>query len=154
MSTGCPVCADMVKRKQCRRVKPENVVFVDEVPPRFGALITADHMVIGVDDEQGRKGETHALMVLDVGTGRMRSHPAHDRDSDETFRSLQHAVGWKEKVGRFYSDNAGELVKAGKRLGCRHDLATPHRSQTNGKAERHVQLMEHGARSALHAAVA
>ena len=90
----CPVCADaLAKRKQCRRVKSEIVTSADEVPPRFGALLTADHAIIGSEDEQGRNGEKNTRMILDVGTGWMCSYPARDRVTDETFRSL-HASGW------------------------------------------------------------
>ena len=87
LDSRCPVCANMAKRKQCRRVKPEDVAPADEVPHRFGALLTADHAVIGNEEEHGRKGEQNTLMILDVGTGWMSSYPARDRDADETFRS-------------------------------------------------------------------
>ncbi len=138
----CPVCRDAkARRAQCRRVKPQDVMEDDKIPPRFGALLTADHIVLGDEEEHGRKGEKNSLMILDIGTGWISSYPSQYRDTDETFRSLQHNVGWKEQVDRIYTDNAGELIKSIKRLGWRHDLATPHRPQTNGRAERHEGRM-------------
>ncbi len=58
--------------------------------------------------------------------------------------------GEQEKVKLLYSDNSGELTKAARQLGIRHDTAIPDKPQTNGVAEAFVKRGKEGTSSLLH----
>ena len=47
------------------------------------------------------------------------------------------------KLGRIYSDNAFEIIKACQELHRTDDLSMPHRSDTNGIAERAAATLVH-----------
>ena len=61
---------------------------------------------------------------------------------------MQHFIG-DEHVQRFYTDNAPELIRAGKDLKLLHDTNTPNRSDTNGVAEHAVRRTVEGTRTSL-----
>ena len=48
------------------------------------------------------------------------------------------------KPSRIYIDGASELTASCKGLGFSHDCSTPHRSQSNGMAERFVRRTKEG----------
>ena len=78
-------------------------------------------------------------MVQDLATQWIQSYPCKTKTSQETQRSLQKFLepSWKPKV--IYTDNSLEFGKACEDLSWNHCTTTPHRSETNGIAERAVR---------------
>ena len=120
-----------------------------EGPKKFGELISADHIVSKSEDSRGFDGSRYALVFLDQGTPWVDVAPTATKTTEETTRALQDFVGPSERVENFYSDNAGELVKAARSLGWRSDQSVPYVSQTNGRIERAIRLVEEGTRTLL-----
>ena len=67
-----------------------------------------------------------------------------NQTSQETQRSLQTFLepDWNRKV--IYTDNSLEFGKACEDLSWNHCTSTPHRSETNGIAERAVRRVKEG----------
>ena len=57
---------------------------------------------------------------------------------------FQRFMGPKGQAHHVYTDNAGEFIKAFQELGWPHDTSRPHRSETNGIAERAVRRVDEG----------
>ena len=104
----------------------------------FGDLITADHKVLS-EGCDSRNNHRYAVVVQDLATQWIRSYPCKTKTSQETQRSLQKFLepSWKLKV--IYTDNSLEFGKACEDLSWNHCTTTPHRSETNGIAERAVR---------------
>ena len=104
----------------------------------FGDLITADHIVLGSEEDHSRHGDTAALVCQDFATKWLGGYPAPAKSAPESTAALQHFVG-EEKVKRLYSDGSGELEAASKKMEIPHDVSTPQRPQNNGVAEQAVR---------------
>ena len=78
----------------------------------------------------------------------MGCYPTVLRSTSESRQALQHFFGG-ESCGRFYTDNALELLKAAAELGVTHDAGTPGRPSANGLAERSFRKAVEGARTCL-----
>ena len=72
-----------------------------------------------------------------------RIHPSH------TERSLQKFLEPNRKPKVIYTDNSLELCKACEDLSWNHCTSTPHRSETNGIAERAVRRVKKGTSAVL-----
>ena len=110
-----------ITRAPCRRRNGEAVLRAE----KFGDLITADH------------NKTSPLN----GSRRIR---AKTKTSQETQGSLQKFLEPERKPKVIYTDNSLEFGKACEDLSWNHCTSTPHRSDTNGIAERAVRRVKEG----------
>ena len=137
---NCEICKrTKITRAPCRRRNGEAV-------PRavnFGDLITADYKVLS-DNCESRNNHRYAVGVQDLATQWIQSHPCKNKTSQETQRSLQKFLEPERKPKVVYTDNSLEFGKACEELSWNHCTSTPHRSQTNGIAERAVRRVKEG----------
>ena len=80
------------------------------------------------------------------GSSRIR---AKTKTSQETQRSLKKFLEPNRKPKVIYTDNSLEFGKACEDLSWNHCTSTPHRSETNGIAERAVRRMKEGTSAVL-----
>ena len=106
-----------------------------------GDLITADHKVLSENCES-RNNHRYGVVVQDLATQRIQSYPCKNKTSQETQRSLQKFLEPDRKPKVIYTDNSFEFGKACEDLSWKHCTSTPHRSETNGIAERAMRRVE------------
>ena len=142
---NCEICKrTKITRAPCRRRKGEAV-------PRavnFGDLITADHKVPS-DNYESRNNHRYAVVVQDLATQWIQAYPCKNKTSQETQRSLQKFLEPERKPKVIYTDNSLEFGKACEDLSWNHCASTPHRSETNGIAERAVRRVKEGTSAVL-----
>ena len=114
----------------------------------FGDLITADHKVLSANCES-RNNHRCAVLVQDLATQRLQSYPCKTKTSQETQKSLQKFLepNWKPEV--IYTDNSLVFGRSCEELSWNHCTSTPHRSETNGIAERAVRRVKEGTSAVL-----
>ena len=142
---NCEICKrTKITRAPCRRRKGEAV-------PRavnFGDLITADHKVLS-DNCESRNNHRYAVVVQDLATQWIQAKPCKNKTSQETQRSWQKFLEPERKPKVIYTDNSLEFGKACEDLSWNHCTSTPHRSETNGIAERAVRRVKEGTSAVL-----
>ena len=111
-------------------------------------LITADHKVLG-DNCESRNNHRYAVVVQDLATQWIQAYPCKNKTSQETQRSLQKFLEPERKPKVIYTDNSLEFGKACEDLSWNHCTSAPHRSDTNGIAERAVRRVKEGTSSVL-----
>ena len=135
---NCEICKrTKITRAPCRRRNGEAV-------PRavnFGDLITADHKVLS-DNCESQNNHRSAVVVQDLATQWIQAHPCENKTSQETQRSLHKFLEPERKPKVFYTDNSLQFGKACEDLSWNHCTSTPHRSETNGIAERAVRRLK------------
>ena len=142
---NCEICKrTKITRASCRRRKGEAVPRADN----FGDLITADHKVLS-DNFESRNNHRYAVEVQDLATQWIQAYPCKNRTSQETHRSLQKFLEPERKPKVIYTDNSLEFGKACEDLSWNHCTSTPHRSETNGIAERAVHRVMEGTSAVL-----
>ena len=104
----------------------------------FGDLITADHKVLS-DNCESRNNHRYAVVVQDLATQWIQAYPGKPKTSQETQRSLQKFLEPDRKPKVIYTDISWEFGKACEDLSWNHCTSTPHRSETDGIAERAVR---------------
>ena len=114
----------------------------------FGDLITADDKVLS-DNCESRNNHRYAVVVQDLATQWIQSYPCKTKTSQETQRSLQKFLEPERKPKVIYTDNSLEFGKACEDLSWNHCTSTPHRSETNGIAERAVRRVKEGTSAVL-----
>ena len=114
----------------------------------FGDLITADHKVQS-DNCESRNSHRYAVVVQDEATERIQSYPCKTKTSQQTQRSFQKFLEPDRKPKVIYTDNSLDFGKACEDLSWNHCTSTPHRSETNGIAERAVRRVEEGTSAVL-----
>ena len=142
---NCEICKrTKITRAPCRRRNGEAV-------PRavnFGDLITADHKVLS-EGWESRNNHRYAVVVQDLATQWIQSYPCKTKTSLETQRSLQKFLEPNRNPKVIYTDNSLEFGKACEDLSWNHCTSTPHRSATNGIAERAVRRVKEGTSAVL-----
>ena len=142
---NCEICKrTKITRAPCRRRNGEAV-------PRavnFGDLITEDHKVLS-DNCESRNNHRYAVVVQDLATQWIQAYPCQNKTSQETQRSLQKFLEPERKPKVIYTDNSLEFGKACEDLSWNHCTSTPHRSETNGIAERAVRRIKEGTSAVL-----
>ena len=88
-------------------------------------------------------------MVQDLATQWIQSYPCKTITSQETERSLQEFLEPNRKPKVIYTDNSLEFGKACEDLPWNHCTSTPHRSETNGIAERAARRVKEGTSAVL-----
>ena len=87
--------------------------------------------------------------MQDLATQWIQAYPCKNKTSQETQRSLQKFLEPERKPKVIYTDNSLEFGKACEDLSWNHCTSTPHRSETNGIAERAVRRVEEGTSAVL-----
>ena len=88
-------------------------------------------------------------MVQDLATQWIQAYPCKTKTSQETQRSLQKFLEPERNPKVIYTDNSLEFGKACEDLSWNHCTSTPHRSETNGIAERAVRRVKEGTSAVL-----
>ena len=142
---NCEICKrTKITRAPCRRRNGEAV-------PRaanFGDLITADHKVLS-DNCESRNNHRFAVVVQDLATQWIQAYPCKNKTSQETQRSLQKFLEPERNPKVIYTDNSLKFGKDCEDLSWNHCTSTPHRSKTNGIAERAVRRVKEGTSAVL-----
>ena len=137
---NCEICKwTKITKAPCRRRNGGAV-------PRgenFGYLITVDHKVLS-DNCESRNNHRYAVVVQDLATQWIQAHPCKTKTSQETQRSLQKFLEPDRNPIVIYTDNFLEFGKVCEDLSWNHCTSTPHRSETNGIAERAVRRVKEG----------
>ena len=142
---NCEICKrTKITRAPCRRRNGETVLRAEE----FGDLTTADHKVLS-DNCESRNNHRYAVVVQDLATQWIKAYPCKTKTSQETQRSLQKFLEPERNPKVFYTDNSLEFGKAREDLSWNHCTSTPHRSETNGIAERAVRRVKEGTSAVL-----
>ena len=142
---NCEICKrTKITRAPRRRRKGEAVPRADN----FGDLITADHKVLS-DNCESRNSHRYAVVVQNPATQWIQAYPCKNKTSQETQRSLQKFLEPERKPKVIYTDNSLEFGKACEDLSWNHCTSTPHRSKTNGIAERAVRRVKEGTSAVL-----
>ena len=115
----------------------------DLMQKNFGDLIRADHKVLNEEGES-RHNSRYAVVVQDLATQWSQSYPCRTKTSQETQRSSQKFLEPTRKPKVIYTDNSLEFGKSCEDLSWNHCTSTPHRSETNGIAERAVRRIKEG----------
>ena len=79
----------------------------------------------------------------------LQGYPALTKSAEEIKKALPRFLGPGVKPTYVYSDNSKENIKAFDDLGYLADFCRPHRSETNGIAERSVRRVTEGTRAVL-----
>ena len=142
---NCEICKRIkITRAPCRRRKGEAVPRAE----KFGDLITADHKVFS-DNCESRNNHRYAVVVQDLATQWIQAYPCKTKTSQEPQRSLQKFLEPEKKPKVIYTDNSLEFGKACEDLSWNHCTSAPHRSETNGIAERAVRRVKEGTSAVL-----
>ena len=142
---NCEICQrTKITRAQCRRRNGGAVPLAEN----FGDLITADHKVLS-DNCESRNNHRYAVVVQDLATQWIQSYPCKNKTSQETQRSVQKFLEPERKPKVIYTDNSMEFGKACEYRSWNHCTSTPHRSETNGIAERTVRRVKEGTSAVL-----
>ena len=134
----------IITRAPCRRRNGEAVPRAEN----FGDLITANHKVLS-DNCESRNNHRHAVVLQDLATEWIKAYPCKNKTSQETQRSLQKFLEPDRNPKDIYTDNSLEFGKACEDLSWNHCTSTPHRSETNGVAERAVRRVKEGTSAVL-----
>ena len=133
-----------ITRAPCRRRNGEAVPRAD----KFGDLITADHKVLS-DNCEARNNHRYAVVVQDLATQWIQAYPCETKISQETQKSLQKFLEPTRKPKVICPDNSLEFGKSCEEVSWNHCTSTPHRSETNGIAERAVRRVKEGTSAVL-----
>ena len=107
----------------------------------FGDLITADHKVLS-EESESRNNHRYAVVVQDLATQWIQSYPCETKTSQETQKNLMKFLEPTRKPKVINTDNSLEFGKSCEELSWNHCTSTPHRSETNGIAERAVRRVK------------
>ena len=142
---NCEICQrSKITSAPCRRRNGEAVPRAEN----FGDLRTADHKVFNESCES-RNNHWYAVVVQDLATQWIQAYPCKTKTSQETQRSLQKFLEPVRNPKVIYTDNSLEFGKACEDLSWNHCTSTPHRSETNGIAERAVRRVKEGTSAVL-----
>ena len=103
-----------------------------------GDLITADHKLHNEESEL-RNNHRYAVVVQDLATQWLQSYPFKSKSSQKPQKNLMKLLELTRKPKVTYTDNSLEFGKSCEELSWSHCTSTPHRSETNGIAERAVR---------------
>ena len=128
----------------CRRRNGEAVPRAD----KFGDLITADHKVLS-DNCESRNNHRYAVVVQDLATQWIQAYPCKNQNFTRNPEKLAKFLAPERNPKVIYTDNSLEFGKACEDLSWNHCTSTPHRSETDGIAERAVRRVKEGTSAVL-----
>ena len=113
-----------------------------------GDLITADHKILS-EGSESRNNRRYAVVVQNLATQWEQSNPSKTKTSQETQKNLMKFLEPTRKPEVIYIDNSLKFGKLCEELSWNHSTSTPHRSETNGIAERAVRRVKEGTSAVL-----
>ena len=134
-------------RAPCRRRTGEDLPRAE----KFGDLITANHKVLNMREVKLESNHRYAVVVQDLATQWIQSYPCKTKTSQETekeFTKVPRAVT-QTKSHLHRQLIHWNLGKSCEDLSWNHRTSTPHRSETNGIAERAVRRVKEGTSAVL-----
>ena len=134
-----------ITRASCRRR-------AGTVVPRaenFGDWTNGDHKFLSEESESRNNHRYAVVVVQDLATQCLLSHPCKTKTSQETQKSLMRSLEPTRKAKVIYTDNSLEFGKACEDLSWNHCTSTPHRSETNGIAKRAGRRVKEGTSAVL-----
>ncbi|MFM7979920.1 MAG: hypothetical protein ACKPKO_11450, partial [Candidatus Fonsibacter sp.] len=96
----------------------------------------------------GIEGGKDVLVMKDAYSGLKAAYLMPDKSADSAKMAIHHFKGNRE-ISRFYSDRSGEIERALRDLRITSDTSQPGVPQNNAVAERLVQDVLEGTRTAL-----
>ena len=102
-----------------------------------------------MDDQASRGGARYALIIQDEYTKWIQAYATRSRSHTEVVQAFRRFMPMNQMPKHVYLDNAPELLKAMDELQWTKDTSTPHRPQTNGRAERAVRRVKEGTSTSL-----
>ena len=109
----------------------------------FGDLITADHKVLS-EESESRNNHRYAVVVQDLATQWTQSYPCKIKSSQGIQKNLMKFLEPTRETKVIYTSNSLEIGKSCEELYWNQCTLTPHRSETNGIAERAVRRSTEG----------
>ena len=85
----------------------------------FGDLITADHKVLS-EESESRNNHRYAVVVQDLATQWLQSHPCKTKPFQETQKSLMKFLEPTRKPKVIYTENSLEFGKSCEELSWNH----------------------------------
>ena len=133
---NCEICQrTKIARAPCRRRNGGAVLRAEN----FGDLITADHKVLSSFCES-RNNHRYAVVVQDLATQLIQAYPCKNKTSQETQRSF--LPGTREETKSHLHLQFLEFGETCEDLSWNHCTSTPHRSESNGIAERALRRIK------------
>ena len=114
----------------------------------FVDLTTADHEVLSEGCES-RNNHRYAVVVQDLATQWIQLYECRTKTSQETEKSLQKFLEPSEKPKVINTDKSLDFGEACEDLSWNHFTSIPHRSETDGIAERMVRRTKEGTSAVL-----
>ena len=134
----CEICQrTKITRGPCRRRSGNQVRRAENVVD----LITAGHKVLSEECES-RNNHRYAVVIQDLATQWMQSYPCKTKTSQESEQSSRKFLEPIARPQVIHTRNSLEFGRACEELSWNHCTFTPHRSETNGIAERAVRRIE------------
>ena len=128
-----PYCASCQRAKHQAKPARRKAKRLEDPPTQFGDIVTSDHMITQSQQDQGTRGETTCMVMLDRATSFIGVYPLASKTAEDAREALGHFLGGSS-VKIFHTDCSGELAKAARELGITHDTSTPGRPTSNGVA--------------------
>ena len=97
--------------------------------------MTAGHKILS-EESESRNNHRYTVVVQDLATQWLQSYPSETETSQETQKSLKKFLEPTRKPKVIYTNDSLEFGKSCEELSWNHCTSTPHRSETNGIAER------------------
>jgi len=145
---NCPICRETkVNRVYCRSQPSERPDSLPE-PKDFADAVTCDHKILNEEDKS-RNQDQNIFVIYDRAKHWLQAYPVETKNHLDTMTSFQRFFGPQIKPKHIFSDNSGEIKKACEIMGYSQDTSRPHRSETNGMAERQVRNVVEGTKSTL-----
>ena len=145
---ACRICQlSKVQKAHCK-IKTEHKGDDLPIPQKFGDAITCDHKILNEDQEDAEE-QHNIFVILDRYSQFLQAYAAKQKSTEETKKAFQRYFEPNQEPEHVYSDNSKEIKKACDELGYTHDTSTPHRSETNGVAERAVRRVREGTAAVL-----
>ena len=142
---NCEICKrTKIAKAPCKKRTGDALLRAE----KFGDLLTADHKVFNEGCES-RNNHRYSVVVQDLATQWIQSYPCKTKNlrrRKEVYESFSSRL---EKPKVINADNSLEFGKSCEDLSWNHRTSTPHRSETNGVAERTVRRIMEGKSAVL-----
>ena len=114
-SDSCEICRENKTHRAYCRAKYDDHKGKLPPPEQFGDMLTADHKILG-DDDESLRGDKVICVIQDKATYWLQAYPAPTKSADETAAAFKRFLGPSTKCKHVYTDNSKEFAKAFKDL--------------------------------------